>query len=197
MEVEGRNIMGNVPAILLPHPRRPGMGRGGQALVELTIGLLVIVLLLTGIIGFVQLSGAKGETLAEARAEAGRKAVSAGLALTRSPDFFRDWEEGADGLRHTADDARKPDSPSRLQGIARHSVADDSQWPILDSCVNGSMARLGNGSFPMSALSMVHAEEKRVVELSPAMRDWIVGKDTMTVASDVWLPRLELSGFDE
>jgi hypothetical protein len=171
--------------------------RSGQALVELAVGLLVIVLLTTGIIGFVQLSGAKGETLAEARAEAGRKAASGGLAVSQSPDFFRDWEEGADGLRHTADDTKQRDSASRLQNLAGQSVPDESQWALLESRRHSSMARLGRGTFPMGALSMVHAEEARTVELSPAMRDWIVGKDSITVASDVWLPRLELGGFDD
>ena len=169
----------------------------GQALVEVVVAMLVIVLLVTGIVEFVKLAGAKGETIAEARAEAGRKAISSGLAITRNPDFIRDWEEGADELRHTADDAQKPDSPSRLHNFTDPTVAQESDWAYLEDCKNDGMVRMGHGSFPASALSMAYAEETRTVELSPAMRDWIAGKDAITVATEVWLPRLELDGFDE
>lgn len=171
--------------------------RRGQALVELTIAMLVIVVIVTGIAEFVRLAGAKGETIAEARAEAGRKAISHGLSITRNPDFIRDWEEGADELRHTADDKRLPDSPSRLRTFTDPTVARASDWAYLQDCRNDGMVRMGSGPFPAGALSMSYAEESRTVELSPAMRDWVVGKESIRVATEVWMPRLELDGFDD
>lgn len=171
--------------------------RSGQALVEVTIALLVIVLLVTGIVEFVRLAGAKGETISEARAEAGRKAMSAGMGVTRVPDFIRDWEEGADGLRHTADDAMKPDSASRLATFTDPIVPREQDWAYLDGCVNDDFVRMGRSPFPAGALSMSYGESSRTVWLSPAMRDWIVGKESMEISTDVWLPRMELAGFDD
>ncbi len=159
--------------------------------------MLVIVVIVTGVVEFIRLAGAKGETISEARAEAGRKAISHGLAITRSPDFIRDWEEGADELRHTADDKQRSDSPSRLRTFTDPTVAQASDWSYLQDCKNDGIVRMGSGSFPASALSMSHAEESRTVELSPAMRDWIVGKESIRVATEVWMPRLELDGFDD
>ena len=180
--------------MLQPHR---GRSDSGQALVEVTIAVLVIVVIVTGIVEFIHLSGAKGETIAEARAEAGEKAIAHGLSITRVPDFIRDWEEGADELRHTADDKQRSDSPSRLRTFTDPTVEKPSDWAYLQDCKNDGIVRMGSGSFPASALSMSYAEKSRTVELSPAMRDWVVGKESIRVSTEVWMPRLELDGFDD
>ena len=48
----------------------------------------------------------------------------------------------------------------------------------------------------MNALGFVHASLEEEVTLLPAMRDWIIGKESITVGAELWYPRLALEGFE-
>ncbi len=171
--------------------------RAGQAMVEFVIAILVVVIILAGFFQLMEIAGARGDILRSIRSEAGKKALSPGLLLDR-PDYIREWKEGQDEFRHTADDAAEGGSISVTlgAGVVGHSVSDSGDWTYLDSAVNSDLASL-RGGLSAAALGLVHEKESEKVDLMPAMRDWIVGKEYVLVGSELWMPRLKLGEFDQ
>ena len=185
----------------LPPPPVPPAGRGrrGQAMIEFTIALLVVVLLVTGILQFVELAGTKGRLLQDIRGTAGLKSLSSLRLLPDSPEYLRDWREGNDEMRHTADDqAVRGQAGATLQeAILSQSVATPAAWHHLDSAINFELPTLYHSAQPMAALGFYHTRRSEEVELLPAMSNWVYGHDHITVAAEIWLPRLWLEGFDQ
>ena len=81
-------------------------------------------------------------------------------------------------------------------GVVAHSVGDADGWTILDETVNSDLAEL-RGGLSAAAIGLIREKETEKVELMPAMRNWIVGKDYVVVGSELWMPRLKLGEFDE
>ena len=169
----------------------------GQAMVEFVVAILAIVIVVAGFFQLMEIVGARGKILRSIRGEAGKKALSPGLLIDR-PDYIRDWNEGDDESRHTADDKADTGSISVTlgAGVVGHSVSDSGDWTYLDNAVNSDFASL-RGGLSATALGLVHEKETEKIELMPAMRDWIVGKDYVLVGSELWMPRLKLGEFDQ
>ncbi len=180
-------------------PRRAAQprARAGQAMVEFVIAILVVVIILAGYFQLMEIAGARGDILRSIRSETGKKALSPGLLLDR-PEYIREWQEGDDELRHTADDESVSGSISVTlgAGVVEHSVSDSGNWTYLDNAVNSDFASL-RGGLSAAALGLVHEKESEKVDLMPAMRNWIVGKDYVLVGSELWMPRLKLGEFDK
>ena len=79
----------------------------GQAMIEFVVAILLVVIIMAGLLQFVELAGEKGVLLGQIRREAGEKAVSPRVALGVVPDYIRDWEPGSDEIRHLT-----PSAPS-------------------------------------------------------------------------------------
>ena len=75
-------------------------------------------------------------------------------------------------------------------------VGDADGWTILDETVNSDLAEL-RGGLSAAAIGLIREKETEKVELMPAMRNWIVGKDYVVVGFELWMPRLKLGEFDE
>ena len=172
-------------------------GRAGQAMVEFVIAILAIVIVVAGFFQLMEIVGRRGDILRSIRGEAGKKALSPGNLLDR-PDYIREWKEGNDEFRHTADDesVRGSISVTLGAGVVAHSVGDADGWTILDETVNSDLAEL-RGGLSAAAIGLIREKETEKVELMPAMRNWIVGKDYVVVGSELWMPRLKLGEFDE
>jgi hypothetical protein len=174
----------------------------GQALIELVAAIMVIVILVAGVVQFVELASSKGDTLATVRGEAGTYALATGgsNSVTTGLSYFRTWDEGFDITRHTSDDPVVGyDDPRNLQtGIADYTVEDDPDWVRIANARNRSLYDLDQGNDPLSTMDFVLAEESRTVDLMPVFREWnLYPKDSVTVASRVWFPRLHMEGFAE
>lgn len=171
--------------------------RGGQAMIEFVVAILLVVILITGLVQFIELAGAKGDLEARIRGEAGEQAIGGALPLLATPDYLRTWEEGADETRHTADDVPVPAQALNLQSrVVDRGAARPGDWRYLDDAVNRDLPDLQAAALPISAFGLVHEKLEETITLLPAMRDWILGRETVTVAAEVWLPHLSLEGFE-
>ena len=172
-------------------------GRAGQAMVEFVVAILAVVIVVTGFFQLMDIVGRRGEIFRSIRSRAGRKALSPGLLLER-PDYIREWREGKDEFRHTADDesVRGSISATLGSGVIEHSVPAPGDWGLLDGAVNSDLASLRSG-LSAAALGLVHEEESEKIQLMPAMRKWIVGKDSVLVGAELWMPRLKLGEFEK
>ena len=169
----------------------------GQAMVEFVVAILAVVIVVAGFFQLMEIVGERGAILRSIRGETGKKALSPGTLLDH-PDYIREWKEGEDEFRHTADDESESGSISVTlgSGVVAHSVRDSADWPFLDNAVNSDIASL-RGGLSAAALGLVHEKRTEKIDLMPAMRDWIIGKDHVVVGSELWMPRLKLGEFDE
>ncbi len=181
------------PARRAAQPR----ARAGQAMVEFVIAILAVVIVVAGFFQLMEIVGERGKILRSIRGETGKKALSPGLLLDR-PDYIREWKEGKDEFRHTADDESEDGSISVTlgAGVVEHSVPGAADWTYLDNAVNADLASL-RGGLSAAALGLVHEKETEKIELMPAMRNWIIGKEYVIVGSELWMPRLKLGEFDQ
>lgn len=178
--------------------KRKDTSDAGQAMIEFVVAIFAVVFLIAGILQFAELAGVKGRLLLQLRGEAGPKALSTIPFLPDAPDYLRTWEEGDDAMRHTADDNRVRGQAGNVlqQQVVDRSVPAGSSWLPLQAAINRDIATLHESAVPMSALGFLHTQEREVVDLLPAMRKWIYGRDTVTVGAEIWLPRLHLEGFE-
>lgn len=167
-------------------------------MIEFVIAILVVVIITSGIVQFVELAGERGALAAQIRREAGEQALGHRAATIVRPDYILGWDEGPDGIRHTADDVRKTgQAGGTLQvGVVDRSVRQNDDWRILDDSRNAAFPSLHHSSLPLSALGFVHAGMREKIVLDKVMREWLLGKDTATVGADLWFPKLALEGFD-
>lgn len=181
-----------------PRPATPPRGAAGQAMIEFAVAILAVALICAGIVQFVELAGAKGDLLARVRGEAGLLALAATPAHRQTPTYIRDWREGEDAMRHTADDeATRASAALTLQhAILDRSARQADDWQYLDGVVNDELPTLRQVALPVTALGFLKVERHKKVELMPLMREWVYGKDHVTVGAEVWMPALRLEGFD-
>ena len=174
------------------------LAASGQAMIEFVVAILLVVIILAGLLQFVELAGIKGLLLAAIRREAGEQALGQRIVLSAAPIYILDWEAGADQIRHTADDtADRGLAGNTLQAaVVDRSVANPADWSFLNDARNTAIPVLHASSRPLSALGFIHADLAEEVTLLPAMRDWLIGKETITVGTELWFPRLGLEGFD-
>ncbi len=166
-------------------------------MVEFVIAILAVVIIVAGFFQLMEIVGARGDIFRSIRGEAGKKALSPGRLLER-PDYIREWREGEDGFRHTADDESERGSIATTlgAGVVDHSVANPGDWPYLDGAVNSDLAEL-RGGLSAAALGFVREKETEKIYLMPAMRNWIVGKEYVLVGSELWMPRLKYGEFEQ
>ncbi len=167
-------------------------------MIEFVVAIFAVVFLVAGIVQFAELAGVKGRLLLKLRGEAGPKALATIAYHPDSPDYLRTWEEGNDRMRHTADDEPIRGQAGNVlqQQVVDRSVPAGAGWLPLQEAVNRDIATLHESSMPMTALGFLRTENRETVELLPAMRTWIYGRDSVTLGAEIWLPRLHLEGFD-
>jgi len=168
-------------------PRRtPRRDRSGQALAELVVALIVILVLFAGLLQIGQLTRAQLNALNEARGDAARLAMS-DLYTRRfpGPQFIRDWDVGPDRARHSRDDAARPGDPGlvRLQIVA-HARPDDLAARVPGNPVSDAMTRV-----PLiDAYALVHGRsETRTVPLMPVVRHLLYDAEAIDINADAWL----------
>ena len=166
----------------------------GQAMIEFVVVLMVIVILVTGIAQFIELGSARGRILSSLRGDVGMDALN-GAAVGDSPDYIRDWEAGKDETRHTADDKKNLGGATTLgSDILSRTVRDPADWAYLETAKNRDL--LSARSSSAASLGFVHGGDKEEIDLLPAMRSLLGGKDSVTVGADLWMPKLFLEGFE-
>lgn len=172
--------------------RIPGRS-SGQAMVELVISLLVIVLVISGLTQFIQLSNEKETIMGNLRGETGVAALD-GSSAASAPKYIRNWHEGNDEMRHTGDDSFTSGSFNSKLGtdVLDLSVNNDSDWAYISGTVNNDLYNLRTSPASSASLGFVRRSEKKTIELMPAIRDFIIDRDSITVGEEIWMPIMEV-----
>jgi hypothetical protein len=182
---------GHVAERLFTPRQSPRCGRSGQAAIEFAVGLLLMLIVVTGIIHVSRMARTSLFLHSVLRGEAGKDAMTSLASST--PDYISDWKEGPDGIRYTADDQPVRNSamlPATLDLLTQNSVANPTDWDYVASGTRlpVSMCSLQASPIMATTIGFVHAEETLHVPVDSVIRQLIYDKDEVSIKEEVWVP---------
>ena len=162
----------------------------GQAMIEFCIGLLALLLLVTGIIHVGNMARHSLALHGEIRAEAGMSAMGNDFGV--APEAISDWDSGPDNLSFTADDKARVNataSMSIMATVVEHSAQSGDDWQVLadKTQLRTSMAQLQRQMTLSMFLGSVHKSEKVTMKVDPFIRD-ILNIEQVTIKEEIWMP---------
>ena len=159
-------------------------------MIEFMVGLLVVVLLVSGLIQLVHIYVAHSIMLGEVRGAAGERAMNS-ATISGTPDYITDWNSGVDEIRHTADDQPESGSAAAFQSaIAERSANSPEQWALLDNAFNNGLLRFRGSLAATAHFGLVSEEQEQDIPLSDGIiRNWVYPKGEITLSTEVWMPR--------
>ena len=167
-----------------------GVGRSpsstsGQALIELVVGLVAIMVLAAVILQLGQLQRAHTEALLEARALAGENALAEDFVMVLpGPEYIRDWDVGGDERAYSRDDTPITGSA----GILGDDILSQAQPQLLETYAPGNPISEYSDSASMDAYALVQGQSQSdSVPLLPIIQRLIYDTDSITMDASVWL----------
>lgn len=159
----------------------------GQAIVELCVGLLALLLVFVGLLQIGRLGRVHNETMLAAREEAAAYASGEVSGDSSDAEYILNWMIGRDGSRHSADDfpVRGNTAPFYSEIVA---VADPDR--MADYSADNSLTKLDETGTPMEEFDLLRGYSGKTVELYPLINNLVYRKKRIRVGSEVWLPRL-------
>ena len=166
---------------------KPSTTRTGQAIVELVITLVAVLVILGGLLQLLILAHADTDTMAEATASAADSASTAG-AFAESFSPVRDWRPGRDQRILTRDDE---EVKGTVAGF-RFDIASRT-FPAGDSSALGDAKSTDIRSFSelgaTASFGFVHARAERDVEVLP-LSTTLFGLRRAQTGNDVWMVKV-------
>lgn len=172
------------------HPKRTatpaaGGGRSGQAMVEMIVGLVALLVVFAGIVQLSILGFEQSLTLLNARAKAGQYALADVYSVeTPGPRFIQDWDAGDDTSRHSVDDVATAADPT----MAARILTDPSHPNRLNGYLpDNEISQLANSSL-LAGFDLVTARERSdTILLLPAVRHLLYDSDSIRLEADACL----------
>ena len=173
-----------------PLGRRRGVSaRSGQAMVELIVALIVIVLLLAGLIQIGQIAGAHTRTMIVARAEAAQAATADTYTQPAGANYIQTWIAGADGKCYTRDDL-----PLIITNPAADTqvIMDMAQGDDLAAWVpDNALSTLGMSPDTLDEFFLVRGYGSESCPILTAIQHLAYDQESIAVRSDAWLVWME------
>ena len=170
-------------------PLADAVPRAGQAMIEMMLSVLMILILVAGAVQFMDVAGMHRAIDSRIRGDTGVVAMSP-LSFFDTPAYILNWRAGPDGQRGTADDEKVVGPPRALYLITDRSARSAADWTEFGKLSHpSSLAELHNTSpLPMIALGFVGVRLSQDVPVSDIARKLIYASPFVTVREDVWLP---------
>ena len=159
----------------------------GQAMIELMLGMILILLLLEGTVQFLNVANAHTGMDATARGQAGLLAMSPNPA-ENTPRAIQTWLPGPDGQEFTADDVAQLEAPNAIAVIANESAAKSADWTVLNTLTNTPSMEVLSQSGALTALGFVDVSQSTTVPVSDLAQSLFYNSPSVTVKEDVWMP---------
>ncbi len=168
--------------------RAGAFGRGrrdaGQALLEMTVALVGLVVLLIALVELGRLSSTHIDVMNTARERAGRYAIAPTYGSAAAPRYLADWRTGPDGRRYT-----RADEPVRgTEARVRQHVLAHAQPAELRAFVPGNAVSAAMDAAPLVAhFHLVgYREESPPIPLMSATQRLLYRADAVTVEASAW-----------
>jgi hypothetical protein len=166
----------------------------GQAIAELLIAMVGLTVAMAAVLQVCRAGNTNIQNLYESRRDAESKARSA--TFDSGGTTIGDWDVGADGLRHTADDVilradhedlmnydgevREPWDIGRLESMG----LNDGFTPYIDEFSRARSANLFRG------------EQSVSVPLEPALQSLLfIARDRLELSDQTYMPAMDLDTF--
>jgi hypothetical protein len=169
---------------LCPRHRRGGNRRAGQAIAELVVGLIALLVLFMGMLQLQSLARAHTQTLIAARQQAGQDAVLQPYLLRNAtPRWISDWQLGHDSVAYSLDDVASFGNP----GVLTDGIVAHANPATLNTYVPGNELSTAATS-PLNELYLTHGQStSQPVDLFPLIRNLVYGVDSIQLQGDAWL----------
>jgi hypothetical protein len=160
----------------------------GQAMIELMIGVITILILLVGTVQFLAVADAHSGIDSTIRGQTGVLAMSP-LTIEDMPRYIQTWQPGPDGQRFTADDQATCIGPTTITTIANDSVYNMTDWNEFANLTQpSSLDALHQAPPPLMALGFRNVQQSTTVPVSQFAQELFYGNAFVTVKEDVWMP---------
>jgi len=157
--------------------------KSGQAIVELVVALVVILILFAGSIQICTLGVSHSRLMMMARREAGQKAMSEQSSFA-GPLFIAACTPGNDGIAFSRDDGTVPGDPALLQvGIVDYAHPEE----LNQLRTNNPVSAMANSSFPQDLFGLVEGSATKNVPLIPIVRELLYNKDSIDLQGKAWM----------
>lgn len=158
-------------------------GRSGQAVTELVVALVALLVLFAGIVQISFLGFLHTRMMTEARRQAGVKAMQDASSFA-GPDYIAARTVGADGIRYSRDDGTDDGDVSLFQaGMVRYAQPDR----LNGQCPSNAFSQLYESTFPQLQFGLVEGEAVASTNLIPVVRTLLYRADTIDVVGKAWL----------
>lgn len=168
--------------------------RAGQALVEMTVGLVALMLLLAGLLQIARLSLEHTRTMMAARELADRYAMDDHFNdPAQMPLYISDWQPGRDGVRYSQHDQPIGGAFQEIQlNVLDHARPHD----LTARRGPNPIQRVDQSARVSDAFFLMRAEQRgeRVPTL-PLMRRLVTNDEWLQMDHTVWMPWTR--GLDE
>jgi hypothetical protein len=161
--------------------------RSGQAMVEVIVGLVALIVLAAGIIQVASLTRAQTDAMVQAREAAGASAFS-DVPISVYPEYIHEIEEGADERTYSNDDTfTDADASAFNSTIVNELVTGQNEWDVMDELPNSHFSSLRDALTPSTEFGLLRGDASVTVQLLPAVRSLLYRADEIEVECDVWM----------
>lgn len=185
MTGQGRGGVGRGADPASPPKRRScgGSAKAGQAMTELIVALVSLLVLVAGIIQISTLGLLHTRVMNEARRLAGVKALQDAPPFA-GPQYIAERTVGGDGVRYSADDGTTAGDASAFQArIVGYAKPDE-----LEKRRPGNVfTPLYKEDFPQLQFGLVEGRAKASTNLIPIVRTLLYNADEIEVKGQAWL----------
>jgi len=162
--------------------------RAGQALIELCIGMVSLIILVAVIAQLAMFVRASHETSVRAREQAGALALS-DYPLSVTAPYIGETEAGADAKPYTKDDEfADGDASAYYRDILDPLAAEPTDWNTLEEIPGNGFSGLRASASPMQSFGLLRGKDEEVVPLLPAVRSLLYRADSIQMEETVWMP---------
>ena len=162
-------------------------GRAGQAMVELLVGLIAVLVVSAGLLQLTSLCTAQTEAIVEARRSVGLRSIS-DVPIAASPQYIRFWREGADGYRYSADDTTTRADPQAFQTMfVQRAVRDPADWTVVDAIPGNPLTSLRGNPMPVTQFGLLGEREDRTIPVIPIVQRLLYDANTIEIRCESWM----------
>jgi hypothetical protein len=168
--------------------------KAGQAMIEMVVAMVAILLLIVGLLQLGLLSHAHTQSMLEARERADASALNPDYQhMFSNPPYLQDWNPGPDGARYSVDD--QPVS-GPAQDIPAYVSTHALPTPLAAWAGPNPVGDVHASAHVTDAMLFVEGESQSdPVPMYPLIRNLVVQNESIRMSHRVWMPWTR--GLDE
>ena len=159
--------------------------RSGQAIAELAVGLIALLVVFMGMLQIQRLAHNHTQTLMAARAQAGQDALNSPyIQRNNGPSWIANWSAGADNIPYTQDDTIQAGSPAAtMAGIVARANPAALQTLVPDNALSAA----ASSSTLMNEFCLTHGQSTTNADIFPLIQAWVYRTDSIQLQGNAWL----------